>query len=247
MAISLLGETEYRINDKVTVLIPTLGEYRDKKKRDQYDSLMSLFMTTPSNYMLQLHKLGRDFRKIDEYTFFLELFYGEYFLSEKEKSDSTIMFKGIDFSKLHFGEDNNKTVLVDDNGDVVIDEYAYIQIGLLIAELFNTSKYRKNPANDIAYEYFLELEEEHQRNAKRIKRKNQNEFDELIVALVCNQGFPYTFKTVNELTVYDFYCCVKQIIKNTNYQNLMRGVYSGFGSVDIKKIKKSELNYLSFR
>ena len=247
MAISLLNETEYQINDKVTVLIPTLGEYRDKKKREQYDSLMELFMTTPSNYMLQLHKLGRDFREISEYVFFLELFYGKYYLSEKDKPDSTIMFKGIDFSKLHFSEDNGKTVLVDDNEEVVIDEYAYIQIGLLICELFNTKKYRKNPANDVAYEYFLELEEEHQRNAKRIKRKEQNEFDELIIALVCDTGFPYDFKSVNELTMYDFYCCVKQVIKRVNYNNLMRGVYSGFGSVDIKKVKKSELNYLSFR
>ena len=54
MAISLLNEREYRITDKVTVFIPTLGEYRDKTKRSDYEILMNLFLLTPSNYMLEL-------------------------------------------------------------------------------------------------------------------------------------------------------------------------------------------------
>lgn len=259
MAISLLNQREYKVTDKVTVRIPTLGEYRgyvgenqfDLKKRADYESLMNLFLSTPSNYMLQLHKIGRDFRQISEYEFFIELFYAEFIYAKtitSETIDSRILFNNIDFRELHIiTDDNGKTVIVNDNGEIVIDEYVYIQVGLLFCEILNTKKYRRKPANQAAYDYFIELEEEHQRNRKRIKRKEQNQFDELIIAMVCDGNFPYDFNTINSLTVYDFNCCVRQIIKRVNYNNIMRGAYSGFGTIDLKKIDKAELNYLSFR
>ena len=207
---------------------------------------------TPSNYMLELHKAGRDFREISEYEFFIENFIMFFWLSQlngdEVNTDSTILFKDLDFRNIiPFEQDNGKMVLIDKEKNIIIDEYVYMQIGALFCEILNCKKYHKNPANDIAYNYFLELEEEHRRNAKRLKRQQQNEFDELIIALVCKEGFPYNFETVNQLTIYDFYCCVKQIMKNVNYHNIMLGVYSGMGTVDLKKIKKSELNYLSFR
>lgn len=252
MAVSLLNKTEYRITDRVTVYIPTLREYRNDDKRSMIDLITNLFLLTPSNFMLELHKSGRDFRKISEYDFFIENFFSLFILPQIQKQevtcDTTILFKDLDFRDLrpHVNE-NDRVTIIDSDGNIIIDEYVYIQIGLLLCEILNCKKYRKNPANEIAYKYFLELEEEHRRNAKRIKNKQQNEFDELIVALVCNEGFPYNFETVNDLTIYDFYCCVKQIMKYVNYHNIMRGLYSGFGTVNFKKVKKSELNYLSFR
>ena len=252
MAISLLNEREYKITDRVTVFIPTLGEYRNKQNRPNYEMLMNFFLMTPSNYMLELHQAGRDFREVSEYEFFIENFFAFFIvdkLNGKEvKIDSTILFKDLDFRDLFpIEQENGRVVIVDKNNDIIIDEYVYMQIGALFCELLNCKKYRKKPANDIAYEYFLELEEEHRRNAHRLKRKSENEFDELIIALVCHEGFPYDFDTINNLTIYDFYCCVKQIMKWVNYTNLMRGVYSGMGTVNVKKIKKSDLNYLSFR
>ena len=250
MAISLLNKTEYKINDKVTALIPTLGDYRNDELRRDYDDLISLFLSTPSSYMVELYDMGRDFRQIKEYNFFIELFYGKYkYNIENDKlPDSTILLKGLDLNTLEIQEtENGNLVLVDSKGEVIIDEYTYIQIGLLLCEILNTKKYKRKPANDTAYEYFIELEKEHRLNAKRRKRQSDNEFDELIIALVCDEGFPYDFETINQLTIYDFYCCVQQVVKRVNYHNLMRGVYSGFGTVDIKKIKKSELNFLSFR
>ena len=259
MAISLLNRKEYRVTDTLTVYIPTLGQYRgynsqtkdvDPKIREQYESLMNLFLLTPSNYMLQLHKIGRDFRKITEYDFFIELFYAEFIYAQTisaEVIDSRILFN-VDFRELSIVEDEKGHILiVNDKDETIIDEWTYMQIGLLFCEVLNTKKFKKNPANETAYKYFLELEEEHLRNRKRIKQKQDNEFDELIIAMVCDKGFPYDFDTINNLTIYDFNCCVQQVVKNVNYNNLMRGAYSGFGSVDLRKVKKSELNFLSFR
>lgn len=252
MAISLLNEREYRITDKVTVFIPTLGEYRDKTKRSDYEILMNLFLLTPSNYMLELSEAGRDFTKISEYDFFIENFFVMFLLPQIQKKEinvnSKLLFKDLDFKTLLPQEqENGRTVLVNADGDIVIDEYVYIQIGLLFCEILNIKKYRKKPANKIARDYFLELEREHRNNAKRINQKAKNNFDEMIIAMVCNPNFPYDFETINSLTIYDFYCCVQQIMKWVNYENLMRGIYSGFGAVDPKKVKKSEFNWLSFR
>lgn len=248
MAISLLNEKQYQITDKVIVNIPTLGEYRSKKHRQDYETLMNLFLVTPSNYMVELYDIGRDFRNIKEYDFFMELFYIDYVAEQGQGSiDSTILFPNLDFNSLYVGEDNGKLVLMNENEEIVIDEYVYLQIGAVFCEVLNTKKYRRKPANKTAYEYIIDVEREHKRNRKRMKRQQESGFDELIVALVCDKGFPYDFESVNKLTIYDFYCCVQQIMKRTNYENIMRGAYSGMGTVDLKKIKKSDLNYLSFR
>lgn len=244
MAVSLLNKTEYKVTDKVTVNIPTLGQYRSKT--EIYDTLMNYFIVTPSNYMVQLYDKGIDFRKLDEYEFFLQLIAVDYMWNEPTV-DSTILFQGLDFSTLQVAEDNGHIILVDNQGDTVIDEYVYLQVGALFCEILNTKKCRRKPKNQTAFDYIIDVEREHQKNAKRLKNKQQVEFDDLIVALVCKSGFPYNFETVNTLTLYDFYCCVQQIVKDTNYNNLMRGVYSGFGSVDLKRLNPNELNYLSFR
>ena len=152
--------------------------------------LMNLFLMTPSNYMLELHQAGRDFREISEYEFFIENFFAFFLvdrLNGKEVTiDSTVLFKDLDFRDLYPEEQvNGKIVLIDKDKNIIIDEYVYMQVGLLFCELLNCKKYKRKPANETAYKYFLELEEEHRRNAHRIKRKSVNEFDELIIALVC--------------------------------------------------------------
>ena len=245
MAISLLNKTEYKISDTLTVFIPTLGQYRSEQ-REQYDVLMNLFMATPSNYMLQLHRAGIDFTKLGEYQFFLQLFATDYLWNESQ-TDSKILFKDIDFKDLVVQETNGHIILCDKQGRTIIDEYTYLQVGALFCEVLNTKKFRKKPANKTAYDYFIELAEDKERNSKRLRRKSETEFDDLIIAMVCQQGFMYDFNTINTLTLYDFWCCVQQIIKNNNYTNLMRGIYSGFGTVNPNKISQSELNYLSFR
>ena len=126
MAISLLNEREYKITDRVTVFIPTLGEYRNKQNRPNYEMLMNFFLMTPSNYMLELHQAGRDFREISEYEFFIENFFAFFIvdkLNGKEvKIDSTVLFKDLDFTPYRFSKsfshggtgsnDNNVYVIV---------------------------------------------------------------------------------------------------------------------------------------
>lgn len=246
-SISLLNKREFKLSDKLTVLIPTLEQYRDKDLRNSYDGIMGLFITTPSNKMVELDNIGIDFTQISEYDFFLSLFYSEFIYASQKNGvfiDSSIIFKDLDFTKTNIVELNNQKVIVNDNEEVLIDEHMYMRLSSLFCELMNVKKYRRKPGDKTAKEFIIECERKHLKH-KHIEQGNI--FDEMIIALVCESGFPYDFKSINELTLYDFYVCVKQIVKRVNYTNITNGIYCGFGTIDTKNIKESAFNFLSYR
>ena len=107
------------------------------------------------------------------------------------------MFKNLDFSTLIAEEDNGKIILVNKKGETVIDEFTYLQVSALMSELLGgVKKYRRKPANETAFDYIIDVEREHQANAKRMKRKEQMQFDDLIIDLnkyvrIDNNRFDY--------------------------------------------------------
>lgn len=244
---SLLNKKEVEFNDKLTILIPTLGEYRQKDLRDEYDRLMNMFIVTPSNKMVELADKGLDFTKITEYEFFLQLFYSEFVYAPQHKQpylNSKLIFKDLDFTKCNLIEMNNQIVIVNENNELLINEMIYRRLSSFFCDMLNTKKYIRKPGDESARLFIIECERRH---LKHRKPESRNIFDELIVGLVCEPGFPYDFDSINKLTLYDFYVCVRQIVKRVNYNNIMNGIYSGFGTVDLKKIKESSLNFLSYR
>ncbi len=257
-AISLLNQDKFYVNKNITIKIPTLADIRGydssigkiRTPDRDYEALMNLFIITPSNNMVELWDMGIDFTQITEYEYFIRLFYTEFiFASEKDYDiiDSTKIFEGIDFTKCKIVEENNEIIITNNKGELLINELVYMQLSRIFCEILNVTKYRRKPGDNTAKEYILECERRHIANRKKRVQESRNEFDELIIALVCENGFPYDFDTINKLTIYDFNCCVKQIIKRVNYNNISLGLYSGMGTVDRKKIKSSDLNFLSYR
>lgn len=256
--ISLLNQDRFVVNKKITIKIPTLAEMRGYdfntgrigKLDNDFENLMNLFIITPSNNMVELWDMGIDFTQISEWEYFLLLFDAEFNYAKDENLymiDSTKVFEGIDFSKCRLKQQGNDVMIVDENGECVINELVYMQLSNVFCEILNTTKYRRKPADNTAKEFILDMERKHIKHRKRRSQENRNAFDELIIAMVCEHGFPYDFDTINKLTIYDFNCCVKQIIKRVNYDNLSLGLYGGMGTIDRKKIKSSDLNFLSFR
>lgn len=263
---SLLDLEEFPIRDWISIKIPTLGEYR---KEPDISSLVSMFTTTPSAHMIELDEMGIDFTQISDYDFFLKLFYGAFVapkmvlyndlpddekiksLSGVELIDSTLLFNCVDFNSCYISDENGLKSIKDSNGNQIIDEFIYMQISNALCEIFDIKKYRRKPGNNTAKEYILEREKEKAELAKRKSRQGYDNgsliLDGEIVMLVCYPGFQYNFDTINNLSIYNFYACVKQVVKKDQYDKLVNGAYSGFGNVKLDKIPADKLNWLLWK
>jgi hypothetical protein len=98
----------------------------------------------------------------------------------------------------------------------------------------------RKPANKEARDYMLEIA---RRKAKRAAtRKEKSQLEMSIVALVNSSEFKYDFKSVRELTIYQFNESLRQVIKRVDYDKYMFGVYSG--TISAKDMSKEDLNWL---
>lgn len=75
---------------------------------------------------------------------------------------------------------------------------------------------------------------------ERRSKEERNQLDELILFAANNKNFKYDFDSVNKLSLYTFYACVKQIQNDSHIDNLMLGGYTG--NVDLSKLSSNELN-----
>ena len=80
---SLLGRTEYQLTDKLTIHIPLISELRSSYEIEtEYYKLISLFVKTPCDAMVELDDIGIDYTQVKEYDLFIMLFSG--LLSSKQ-------------------------------------------------------------------------------------------------------------------------------------------------------------------
>lgn len=231
---NLLFKDEIDITNKIKLRIPTLGEILDDE--DNYYSLVTLFTATPYDLMVQLDDLGIDFTTINDYQLFLIMF------DTIKEYDTKILFKDTDFSKLKLFTDdkNQRIILKDEENDVIIDPIAHEQIAEALRKINNLTKNTKKPANEEAKKYLLE------RARKRLRRSinkyKSDGLENIIVSLINTEQFKYNFKTVKDLTIYQFNMSLNQVVKKINYDNLMYGVYAG--TIDAKKLDSKSLNWI---
>lgn len=233
-----LYDVEYKINDFVTLKIPTIGEIFESKE-DYYDNV-SLFVATPYDMMVQLDDVGIDFSKIDSWSLFCLLF------DEIKNRDLSLIFKTPNLNDFVFAQNNddNSVVLLNPKTGDVIDKKIHSQIAAFLRNLLMLKKNDKKPANEEAKRYLLE------RARKKLKRHKNNyndsqehQLENYIIALVNTAEFSYTYKSVLELTIKQFYISLYQIIKKVRFDNIMIGCYAG--TVNIKELSQDELSWIS--
>lgn len=236
---SLLRADSVEITDKLSLHIPTVGEILDNQ--DLYFNLVSIFTSTPFQYMVQLDDIHIDYTTITDYQMFLiffPLYVGE---------DMSILFGDIDTSNfgVYTNQQNGTTVIYNPTNDVIIDELVYNNIGNTLRKINHIKKVLSKPANENARKYLIEKERKRLKRLARERKKNGNddsEFEKYIVALVNNKDFKYNYEEVENLSIYKFYQSLRQIQTNINFNNIMRGVYAG--TVDASKIDKSSLSWI---
>lgn len=134
-----------------------------------------------------------------------------------------------------------KGFFYNDKDKTIINEKIYVKMAETIRKI-NLYEYKKGrPANKSAKKYLFEKEKRKQKRQKN--RQFPVYFENLVVAMVNNQGFKYDYEEVNELSLYKFNRSFQQISHNIKFSNTMRGIYAG--TVDSSKLTdKSVLSWV---
>lgn len=246
--ISLLGRRTYKVSDRVTINIPTVRLARGEniEEENEFWSEVSLFTISPDDMVVELDDCGIDFSKIDEYELFVLMFS----LQKDDKivkNTKDLLFVGFNLWELEAVKNSDNFVLVDNNGDVVIDKAVYCKLSGLLAfitghEKKKRKKFGTQQAKKRWIEYKRRKKEIAKEKAKRDKGANRasgSMLDGIILRLVCNANFPYNFETVNDITLFDLIYSLKQIERDIGVTDLMQSRLVG---VDLRKFSDKQLS-----
>lgn len=222
-------------NSKISITVPTVGQILENE--DAYGGLVTIVTATPSDFMVQLDDVGIDFSTLSSFELFLMLF------KDLQKLDTSLVFGDLDLSKFErqINCQNGNQLLRDKESGIVIDRAIHDQICRVLRKINHLEKHDKKPANEEAKKYMLERARIKMRRAAH--RSKPSQLEDLIVAMVNTEQFKYDYDSVLNLSIYQFYESVYQIIKKINYDNTMIGCYAG--TVNIKELSQDDLNWLS--
>lgn len=235
--LNLLYQKEYKINDSISIVIPTVGEIINSE--DEYYSLVSLLTAMPIDLMVYLDDAGIDFTSINEYELFLLMFTG------LKSQDTRLVFGDLDLSKFNIAanEENGTIVLLDEEHDIKIDRAIHGQIAGVLRKIHHLEKNLRKPANDEAKKFMLKRARDKIRRHRN--RKEESQLESLIVAMVNTEQYKYDFEGTKELSIYQFNESVRQVIKKVDYDNRMYGVYTG--TINAKELSQDDLNWLTHK
>lgn len=235
MGKSTLYETKHKINDFITIRVPTIKDIIENE--DDYYGNIALIVATPYDMMVQLDDMKIDFTQINEWDLFLLLF------NELRTRDLSLIFDGLNLRDFVTAENkqNGNIILVNPKTGVKIDRAIRDQICRYLRKTLRLQKNDKRPANEEARKFLIE------RTRTKLKRRRkqlvESQIEKYIVALVNTSEFPYTYESVLGLTINQFYASLHQIVKKIKYDKLMIGCYAG--TVNMKELDQNELNWIS--
>lgn len=238
---SLLGRRTYKISNRISVNIPTVRMVRGENEEDESDFWQEVGMFTTSSYdmVVELDDMGLDFTKTSDYMVLVIQFLA--LREEKVKKNvPDLLFEGIDFWKLQVLRENDNTVFVDENSEIVINEKIYNAISDVLTCVTGHEKPKRIKYDDFLRRRYIEdCRESQKRKRKPKKNRSGGVLDGIILRLVCNANFPYNFETVNDVTLYDLIYSLKQIEKDISVTDLMQSRLVG---ADLKKLAPEQLS-----
>ena len=232
--LNFLYKKEYSINDKIKVMIPTVGEILDDE--ENYYNLVNILTAMPIDLMLPLYEAGIDFTTVDSYDIFLIM------SKAIQQTDTHLIFGNLDLSKFQFttNPQNGNPILIDRENEIIIDRAIHGKVAAALRKIHHIEKNNKRPANEEAKKYLIERAKIKARRNKN--RAQESQLEPLIVAMVNTGEFKYNFEETLGLSIYQFGESVRQIIHKHDYEHRMFGIYSG--SIDPKGINEEDLNWL---
>lgn len=242
---SLLGRNNYKLTDFITIHIPTIGEIKKTEISElEYCQSVYFFTRTQCDLIVELYENGVDYRKINNYELFASFFNTEIQNQSIPNEIWSLMFENLDRSEIvtSIRKKDNKIVFCNKNGDLIIDEDIYEKIANIFRQINlkeKNTEYLKVPT-DAGYKYIIDRMKLKHERMKRDKKNISSELDGYILLLVNNHNFKYNFQTVNDITIYDFYCSFKQIYKDKEVDGLLSAYF--YGHVKAEDLTENKLN-----
>ena len=221
------------INDKISVLQPTVGQIADYGER-KYFSVVYTLTSLPRDMKSQLFDLGLDYEQVSDFDLFI-------MLAPTLSQDMTKLVLGdIDLTSLkpYMSNQNGMPVLANKETGVVIDMLIYERIVNYLRKVHGLKKKIEHAGNKYTKKILIE---EDRRNIELNKNKPYKSFlTPLVSSVKCRMG--YTKDYVRNMQIYEFMDDVSRLQVINNADALLRGMYSGM--IDTKKIDKKELNWM---
>ena len=235
---NLLRVDDYRINEKVSVHVPSVDEIFDFGDQKYYSIVQSL-VSTPFDLMVELDDVGIDYETITNYQLFMLMFES---IAMNEK-DTSILFGDLNLKNFKEADNlkNGERVLWDQENNIIIDRLIAWEICNAIRKIHFWEETLERAGNAEAKRYLLERK---RREKQKLAKKPYKSFlENMIISLVNTEEFPYNYETVGGLNVYKLNASWRQISKKKHWEQTMNGVY--FGTVDTTKINLEKINWLS--
>jgi len=232
---------DYKINDQIIIVQPTIGDIIEFGEKKVYSSIMP-FIGNPTSYRLQLWDMGIDWNKISDYELFVML------VQTLEKESTSLIFGDVDFASLQPYIDtnnNNEIVLLNNDHTLKIDEETYMHMREYIRRMFDHYPKVEKAKGRATKEAIIDEERINLINEKRL---NKNKSDKsiylpLISAMLNHPGFKYKRSELKDVGIVEFMDSVKRLQVYESTRALMSGMYSGFCDTSKMNLNK-ELNWL---
>ena len=224
---------DYVINDNVKILQPTIKQIAEFGEREFF-SVVHTITAIPSDMKSSLDDMGLDWVEVEDFELFMML------VQTLTPDKTSILFGDLDFSKLRpfKNNQNGEIVLVDVESGVIIDKMIYMLIVNYLRKAFNITPKVERPANKMTRKILIEED----RKNKMISKDKP--FKSYLLPLISSVKVKqcYTKEYVLNMGYVEFINDVNRLQVINNADHLLSGVYAG--TIDMKKINKSELNWM---
>lgn len=229
-----LGE-DFDINPKIKIYMPTVREIIEFGEQKYY-SIVYAFASTASDYKAQLDDEGVDWQSVSDYELFQRLFVG------LRSEDLSIVFGDMDMREFKIARDEltGEIVFRNEKMDAVIDRMVYECISDYICAVHKLEKNTERAENE--YTRQLMIEEARGNLAAQRNQPFEPHLRRMVCAMANTPEFKADYFGALNYPVSVFMDCVRQVQQLKHFNYVMQGIYAG--TVDMKKIPKSQLNWL---
>jgi hypothetical protein len=226
---------DYKINDKIIIHQPTIGEIIEFGE-EKYFSIAQTLVTIPSDMKSILFDMEIDYDEISDFELFAML------SRTLTQSDTKLLLGELDLSKFQYRKrmDNDEFVMYEPINEIVIDRYIYMLMTDYICKMHGFTKKVEHAANKFTKQILIQ-EDRDKRELNRNK-KYKSMLKPLISSMVNSEGFKYKLRELRDVGLCEFMDSVKRISVIKDVDSLMMGIRSG--NIDPDKLKRSYLNWM---
>lgn len=232
---SLLSGDDIWVSEYVKIKHPTLAEIKELGY-DNYNTFIFLFAQNPEDRLIQLDEMGINALDYSNWDIFNMLFpampveciYGLYW------------FTGLEFD-YKIDEEENEPYLfsVDEDGNTItVGEHTFGLINDVLRKMNFLKDENLKFGNEFSRKAYIKAQKAKIRNAKPEGLDN-------IISAVAWKSPNLSIKEIFDISIYQLYDGYFRLMKIDNYENTMRGLYSGSIDTSKTKIDFDKINWAS--